>query len=40
MFSSNACIVGCIDNPPEQVYLVCTEAGHYILQTLDKLFLY
>ncbi|MDD2001713.1 hypothetical protein NPS34_27165, partial [Pseudomonas putida] len=24
----------------EQVYLVCTEGGHYILQTLDNLFFY
>ncbi|HDS0931003.1 hypothetical protein [Pseudomonas sp. CJQ_13] len=40
MFSSNAYIVGCIYNPHEQVYLVCTEGGHYILQTLDNLFFY
>ncbi|WAC00434.1 DUF6531 domain-containing protein [Pseudomonas putida] len=29
-----------IYNPHEQVYLVCTEGGHYILQTLDNLFFY
>ncbi len=29
-----------IYNPYEQVYLVCTEGGHYILQTLDNLFFY
>ncbi|POA17589.1 type IV secretion protein Rhs, partial [Pseudomonas sp. FW300-N1A1] len=27
-------------NPHEQVYLVCTEGGHYLLQTLDNLFFY
>ncbi|KIY37960.1 hypothetical protein TZ03_25195 [Pseudomonas sp. 10-1B] len=29
-----------IYNPHEQVYLVCTEGGHYVLQTLDNLFFY
>ncbi|MET3052349.1 RHS repeat-associated core domain-containing protein [Pseudomonas alkylphenolica] len=29
-----------IYNPHEQVYLVCTEGGHYLLQTLDNLFFY
>ncbi|NWC80505.1 hypothetical protein HX798_09365 [Pseudomonas putida] len=29
-----------IYNPHEQVYLVCIEGGHYILQTLDNLFFY
>ena len=29
-----------IYNPHEQVYLVCTEGGHYILQTRDNLFFY
>ena len=29
-----------IFNPHEQVYLVCTEGGHYLLQTLDNLFFY
>lgn len=28
-----------IYNPHEQVYLVCTEGGHYLLQTLDNIFL-
>jgi RHS repeat-associated protein len=27
-------------NPHEQVYLVCTEGGHYLLQTLDNIFFY
>ena len=27
-------------NPHEQVYLVCSEGGHYILHTLDNLFFY
>ena len=27
-------------NPHEQVYLVCTEGGHYLLQTLDNVFFY
>ncbi|MDH0747883.1 DUF6531 domain-containing protein, partial [Pseudomonas sp. GD03842] len=29
-----------IYNPHEQIYLVCTEGGHYLLQTLDNLFFY
>ncbi len=29
-----------IYNPHEQVYLVCTEGGHYLLQTLDNIFFY
>ncbi|MEE1920219.1 hypothetical protein V0R52_27925 [Pseudomonas asiatica] len=29
-----------IYNPHKQVYLVCAEGGHYILQTLDNLFFY
>uniref|UniRef100_UPI00158D1963 DUF6531 domain-containing protein n=1 Tax=Pseudomonas sp. KK4 TaxID=1855729 RepID=UPI00158D1963 len=29
-----------IYNPHEQVYLVCTEGGHYLLQTLDNTFFY
>jgi RHS repeat-associated protein len=29
-----------IFNPHEQVYLVCTEGGHYLLQTLDNIFFY
>jgi YD repeat-containing protein len=31
---------GRIYNPHEQVYLVCTEGGHYLLQTLDNIFFY
>ncbi|RMV42800.1 hypothetical protein ALP10_04664, partial [Pseudomonas syringae pv. helianthi] len=27
-------------NPHEQVYLVCTQGGHYLLQTLDNIFFY
>ncbi|WP_189662914.1 DUF6531 domain-containing protein, partial [Pseudomonas amygdali] len=29
-----------IYNPHEQVYLVCTQGGHYLLQTLDNIFFY
>ncbi|WP_164616226.1 DUF6531 domain-containing protein, partial [Pseudomonas viridiflava] len=29
-----------IYNPHEQVYLVCTEGGHYLLQTHDNVFFY
>lgn len=29
-----------IYHPHEQVYLVCTEGGHYLLQTLDNVFFY
>ncbi|MEE4716347.1 RHS repeat-associated core domain-containing protein [Pseudomonas alliivorans] len=29
-----------IYHPHEQVYLVCTQGGHYLLQTLDNVFFY